>query len=184
MTTRYLIIGGGIVAAVAVYMFNQLSAQRRGKTFPVNKQTNKPPVQRQSPNASKPVRQSPKPQKAYDSAFMQDLDQTIQRFRHDSLAYFIYEAANKQGLSTSAIEKLFEQYGRCPTNPLFLPYLQDKMESDHRFVPAVSDWLKQKGIESPSSRWDKAIENYVWSSTKTEANEIVSALKNGTASSE
>lgn len=115
---------------------------------------------------------------------MQELDQAIQKFKHDSLAYFIYEAANEQGLSTSAIENLFEQYGRYSIKPSFLPYLPNQMESDHRLAAAASDWLKQKGIESPSSNWEAALEKYIWSLTKTEATDIVSGIKNGTVSSD
>ena len=133
--------------------------------------------------APRTTAQASQPQKRYDASFMQGLDQAIQKFKHDSLAYFIYEAANEQGLSTSAIEKLFEQYGRYSIKPSFLPYLPNQMESDHRLAAAVSDWLKQKGIESSSSNWEAAIEKYVWSSTKTEATEIVSDFKNDTASS-
>lgn len=134
--------------------------------------------------ASGTMPQASKPQKRYDAAFMQGLDQAIQKFKHDSLAYFIYESANEKGLSTSAIEKLFEQYGRYSIKPSFLPYLPNQMESDHRLVAAVSDWLKQKGIESPGSNWEAAIEKHVWSSTQKEATIIVSGIKNDTASPE
>jgi len=139
------------------------------------------PVPWQSPSNSKSIRQSPKPQKAYDSAFMKELDHAIQRFRHDSLAYFIYEAANEQGLSTSLIEKLFKQYGRYSIRPSFLPYLPNQMELDHRVIIAASDWLKQKGIETQSFKWETELEKYVLSSTKTEAIQIVSGIKNDTA---
>lgn len=133
--------------------------------------------------SSRATVQASQPQKRYDAAFMQGLDQAIQKFKHDSLAYFIYEAANEQGLSTSAIEKLFEQYGRYSIKPSFLPYLPNQMESDHRVAAAASDWLKQKGIESPSSNWEAALEKYIWSLTKTEATKIVSDIKNDNASS-
>lgn len=146
------------------------SVIRKDRSFPVR-------------TASGTMAQASKPQK-YDAAFMQGLDQAIQKFKHDSLAYFIYDTANEKGLSTSAIEKLFEQYGRYSIKPSFLPYLPNQMESDHRLVAAVSDWLKQKGIESPSSNWEAAIEKYVWSSTQTEATVIVSGIKNDTASPE
>ena len=150
----------------------------------------KPSVARKAPGAS-PARtasgstiQPSQPQKKYDAAFMQELDQVIQKYRHDALAYYVYEAANEQGLSTVAIEKLFEQYGRYSIKPSFLPYLPNQMESDHRLVAAASDWLKQKGIESPSSNWEAAIEKYIWSSTQKEATEIVSNIKNNSASPE
>ena len=122
------------------------------------------------------------PQKRYDPAFMQELDQVIRKYSRDSLAFFIYEAANEQGLPTSAIEKLFEQYGRYSIKPSFLPYLPNQMESDQRLAPAISDWLKQKGIESPGSNWETAVEKYIWSSTKKEAEDIVSKVKGDPAS--
>ena len=128
--------------------------------------------------APRTTAQASQPQKRYDAAFMQGLDQAIQKFKHDSLAYFIYEAANEQGLSTSAIENLFERYGRYSIKPSFLPYLPNQMESDSRLVAAVSDWFKKNGIDSPTSRWESEIEKYVWSSTKKEAGEIVSRIKN------
>ena len=128
--------------------------------------------------ASGTMPQASKPQKRYDAAFMQGLDQAIQKFKHDSLAYFIYESANEKGLSTSAIENLFERYGRYSIKPSFLPYLPNQMESDSRLVAAVSDWFKKNGIDSLTSRWESEIEKYVWSSTKKEAGEIVSRIKN------
>ena len=144
---------------------NRAPAVRKNRSYPVR-------------TASGTTAHASQPQKRYDAAFMQGLDQAIQKFKHDSLAYFIYEAANEQGLSTSAIEKLFEQYGRYSIKPSFLPYLPNQMESDSRLVVAVSDWFKNNGIDSSTSRWESEIEKYVWSSTKKEAGEIVSRIKN------
>lgn len=161
-------------------LFTQLLAPSQRNRAPAVRKDRSYPVRTASGTTAQPHQS----QKRYDTAFMQELDQAIQKFKHDSLAYFIYEAANEQGLSTSAIENLFEQYGRYSIKPSFLPYLPNQMESDHRLAAAASDWIKQKGIESPSSNWEAALEKYIWSLTKTEATDIVSGIKNGTASSD
>ena len=143
-------------------LFTQLLAPSQRNRAPAVRKDRSYPVRTASGTTAQPHQ----PQKRYDAAFMQELDQAIQKFKHDSLAYFIYEAANEQGLSTSAIK------------PSFLPYLPNQMESDSRLVAAVSDWFKKNGINSPTSRWEPEIEKYVWSSTKKEAGEIVSRIKN------
>ena len=160
-------------------LFTQLLAPSQRNRAPAVRKDRSYPVRTASGTTAQPHQ----PQKRYDAAFMQELDQAIQKFKHDSLAYFIYEAANEQGLSTSEIEKLFERYGRYSIKPSFLPYLPNQMESDSRLVAAVSDWFKKNGIDSPTSRWESEIEKYVWSSTKKEAGEIVSRIKNDSIAS-
>ena len=183
-TLGLLVVGfiGGIIAIP--YLTQRFSSKRGGKSF-----TDRP--QRYNPNPSRQASQrrsvpplqggqAAKPQNAHDPAMMQELEHAIQRFRHDALAYFIYEESLEQNLSIDKKDMLSKQYGNYGTSPQILAHVpkgSKLLESASGRAAVAACWLKQKGIDVPASQWETALEKYLLSEAKDEAQKIVAGIK-------
>ena len=122
--------GAAAVAAVFVgipIVFRRLLSPGRDRTFEV-RPTPKPSASSRT-RSSRPVSSSPtgapaKPRQTYDPALMQELEQVIQQFKHDSLAFFIYEESLEKNLSIEKKDILSAKYGDFGIKPSFLSYLK------------------------------------------------------------
>lgn len=103
----------------------------------------------------------------------------IQRFKKDSLAFFVYQKASSEDLSTAKIEILMQKYGSYSIRPSFIAYLsedRDLLTSSH-LASCITDYLGKHGVQSSESEWESALEQYIWQTTQKEACSIVSQIK-------
>lgn len=186
MASRFFYgLGGLVIVGIVLWRLSRFFDSRQGTQKYAVKPGSDPsvPLHPSGNESGTAVHAIQARQKPYDPAAMQDFERAVQKFRHDSLAFFIYDEANEQGLSVAIIEKLFEQYGRFSIKPSFLPYLPKSLSTDSRLTTAVvEDWFKENGVGTKPSQWESAFEKYIRGSTQKEAAEIVTKLKNGSHS--
>ncbi len=184
--------GAAAVAAVFVgipIVFRRLLSPGRDRTFEV-RPTPKPSASSRT-RSSRPVSSSPtgapaKPRQTYDPALMQELEQVIQQFKHDSLAFFIYEESLEKNLSIEKKDILSAKYGDFGIKPSFLSYLKKGsrlLESATQLAAVSTIWLKRNGIETQTPQWESSLSNYIWTSAKNEAADIVAKVKGESGSS-
>ena len=126
---------------------------------------------------------SGKSQKSQISAsqIKKKVEAVIQRFRKDSLAFFVYQAASSEDLSTAKIECLMQKYGSYSIRPSLIAYFsedRDLLLSPH-LASCITDYLGEHGVQSAEAEWESSLEKYIWETTQKEASNIVSQMKRG-----
>ncbi|MBR4664537.1 MAG: hypothetical protein IKO93_11755, partial [Lentisphaeria bacterium] len=99
----------------------------------------------------------------------------------DSLAYFVYQEAASEDLSTAKIEILMQKYGSYSIRPSFIAYLSEDrnlLTSSH-LASCITEYLGKHGVQSSESEWESSLEKYIWETTQKEASSIVSQMKQG-----
>ena len=130
---------------------------------------------------SLPVKASSgRPQKPQVSASQtrEKMEPIIQRFRKDSLAFFVYQEAASKDLPTTKIEMLMNEYGSYSIRPSLIAYFsedRDLLVSPH-LASCITGYLQEHGVQSAESDWESSLEKYIWRKTQEEAGRIVSRI--------
>ena len=160
-----------IVVAEIVVFFSLQSAKGSGMNKSHNHLHSLPPK-------TAPSGKSQKPQMSA-SQIREKVEQVIQRFRKDSLAFFVYQEAVSKDLPTTKIEMLMNEYGSYSIRPSLIAYFsQDRnlLVSSH-LASCITDYLREHGVQSAESEWESSLEKYIWKTTQEEASRIVSQIK-------
>ena len=121
---------------------------------------------------------SPQKPQVSASQIREKMEPIIQRFRKDSLAFFVYQEAASKDLSTTKIEMLMNEYGSYSIRPSLIAYFsedRDLLVSPH-LASCITDYLQEHGVQSAESDWESSLEKYIWRTTQEDAGRIVSRI--------